>query len=73
MRDLYISSRRWQGIMAFGIFMILAGLVIIFEPMILIAMIASIFIGIGLFVTWFAWRARRMENSKQHVYVRWDW
>ena len=72
MYDLYISSRKWQAVVAVGIVLMLAGLIILIEPMILVAIIAVSFISVGMFISWFAWRSRHSKKSKEHIYVRWD-
>ncbi len=65
------SGKRWLGILYTGIFLFLAGLLILIEPMILVSFIAFTLMGLGAGISWMAWRMHRSERRSRRIYIHW--
>ncbi len=70
---LFINrSGEWKSGLWFGFGLFMVGLVILFFPEILIAMISSIFLISGIVFIVSAWKMRKtLSNSPQTIRIRW--
>ena len=50
------------GLFAPGLALTLLGIMVLFFPMLLVALVASLFIGIGITLTLLAWKMKRMVD-----------
>jgi len=78
MFDYYFSkffinrSWEWKSMLWFGFGLFIIGLVILFFPEILIAMISSIFLISGIVLILNAWKMRKpLSNTPQTIRIRW--
>lgn len=64
--------RNWIFYLIYGVLFIISGLIILFFPQILIALIATIFFMIGIFIIAIAFHMRRKFNKLNRARIRID-
>lgn len=62
--------RDWISYLIYGALFIISGLIILFFPEILVALIATIFFTIGVFIIAIAFHIRRRYNRLQKIKVK---
>lgn len=69
--DIYFNyfTQSWRSYLIQGLLFILGGLIILFSPEILVAMIAMVFFIIGIFIIFLGIQIKKEQNNLQKINI----